>query len=82
MSTNYHFFEVLSLFLMAFLLPGPPSPSKKRAVSSVVSPAASTPAVPIESGGSGSGRGHSALGLSVVPKFVKPKKFVLKQSSQ
>ena len=73
-------FDVLNLFLMAFLS-RPPSPSKRRAASSVVSPAASTPAAPSESGGSGSARGQSALGLSGVPKFVKPKKFVLKQSS-
>ena len=59
-----------------------PSPSKKQAASSVVSPAVSTPAAPGESGGSGSARGQSASGLSDVPKFVKPKKFVLKQSSQ
>ena len=74
--------EVLNLFLTSFLLPRPPSPSKKRAVSSVVSPAASTPAAPSESGGSGSTKGQSASGLSVVPKFVELKKFVLKQSSQ
>jgi len=74
--------NVLNLFLTAFLFPRPPSPSKKRAVSSVVSPAASTPAAPSESGGSGSARGQSASGLSGVPKFIKPKKFVLKQSSQ
>ena len=75
-------FEVLCLFFMAFLLLRPLSPSKKRAVSSVVSPAASTPAAPSESGGSGSTKGQSASGLSVVPKFVELKKFVLKQSSQ
>ena len=74
--------DVLSLFLMVFLLPRPPSPSKKWAVSSVVSPAVSTPATPSESGGSGSARGQSASGLSGVPKFIKPKKFILKQSSQ
>ena len=63
---------------MAFLLPRPPSPSKKLAVS----PAASTPAALSGSGGSGSARGQSASGLSGVPKFTKPKKFVLKESSQ
>ena len=73
---------VLNLFLMAFLLPRPPSPSKKRTVSSVVSPAASTPAAPSESGRSGSAREQSASRLSGVLKFIKPKKFMLKQSSQ
>ena len=67
---------------MTFLVPRPPSPSKRRAVSSVVTPASSTPAPSTESGGSGSARGQSASGLSGVPKFTKPKKFVLKQSSQ
>ena len=67
---------------MACLLLRPHSPSKTRAVSSAVTPAASTPAAPTESGGSGSARGQSASGLSGVPKFTKPKKFVLKQSSQ
>ena len=79
---NCHFSEILSLFLMVFLLPRPPSPSKKWAVSSVVSPAASTLAASTESGRSGSARGQSALGLSGVSKFTRPKKFVLKQSSQ
>ena len=67
---------------MAFLLLGPPSSSKRQMVGSVVSPADSTPAVPAESGGSGSARGQSASGQSVVPKFVKAKIFVLKHSSQ
>ena len=67
---------------MVLLLSRPPSPSKKRAVGSVVSPAASTPPVLSESGGSGSAKGQSALRLSGVPKFIKPKKYVLKQSSQ
>ncbi|XP_039841667.1 MAP7 domain-containing protein 2-like [Panicum virgatum] len=44
-----------------------PSPSKKRAVSSIVNPAASTQAAPSESRGSGSARGQSASGLSGVP---------------
>ena len=65
----------------------PPSPSKRQVVGSIVSPVDSTPAAPAESGGSGSAKGHSAKGRSasrqsVVPKFVKPKKFVLKHSSQ
>jgi hypothetical protein len=51
-------------------------------VGSVESPAITTPAALAESGGSGSARGQSSLGLSVVPKFAKSKKFVLKQSSQ
>ena len=42
----------------------------------------STPAAPAESGGSGSAKGQSASGLSVVLKFTKPKKFVMKHSSQ
>ena len=44
-------------------------------MSSVVSPVIATPAAPAESGGSGSAKGQSASGLSVVPKFTKPKKF-------
>ena len=60
------------------LLPRPPFLSKRWAVSS----GATTPAVPAKSGGSGSARGQSASGLSGVPKFVKPRKFVLKQYSQ
>ena len=79
---DWYFSEILRLFFMAFLLLRPPSPSKRRAVSSVVSPAITTPAVPAESGGSGSARGQSASGLSGVPKFTKPKKIVLKHSSQ
>ena len=74
--------EVLNLFLTAFLLPRPPSPSKKRVVSSVVSPATSTSASSNEFGGSGSARGQSASVMSGVPKVIKPKKFVLNQSSQ
>ena len=73
-------FDVLNLFLTAFLS-RPPSPSKRQAASSVVSPVVSTLAMSSESGGSGSARGQGALGLSGVPKFVKPKKYVLKQSS-
>ena len=82
MSMDWYFSEILRLFFMAFLLLRPPSPSMRRAVSSVVSPAITTPAVPAESGGSGSARGQSASGLSGVPKFTKPKKVVLKHSSQ
>ena len=67
---------------MVLLLSRPPSPSKKRAVGSVVSPAASTPPVLSESGGSGSAKGQSASGLSMVLKFTRSKKFVLKHSSQ
>ena len=76
------FFCYFEFVLTVLLLSRPPSPSKKRVASSVVSPAISTPAVPSESGGSGSARGQSASGLSGVPKFIKPKKFMLKQSSQ
>jgi hypothetical protein len=50
-------------------------------VSSVVGPVVTTPAVPAKSGGSGSDKGQSASGLSVVTKFTKPRKFVLKHSS-
>ena len=60
----------------------PPSPSKRQVVSSIVSPVVTTPAAPAESGGSGSAKEQSASGQSMVPKFVKPKKFVLKHSSQ
>ena len=67
---------------MAFPLLRPPSPSKRQAVGSVASPADLTPAAPAESGGSGSAKGQSALGQSVVPKFVRAKRFVLKHSSQ
>ena len=49
---------------------------------SIVSPVDSTPAAPAESGGSGSAKGQSASGQTVVPKFVKAKRFVLKHSSQ
>ena len=82
MSTGWYFSEVLRLFLMAFPLLRPPSPSKRQAVSSIVSPAVATPSVLAESGESGSAKGQSASGLSMVPKFTKPKKFVLKHSSQ
>jgi hypothetical protein len=51
-------------------------------VGSVVSPVDSAPAAPAESGGSGSTKGQSASGQIVVLKLVKPKKFVLKHSSQ
>ena len=49
---------------------------------SIVSPVDSTPAALAESGGSGSAKGQSASGQTVVPKFVKAKRFVLKHSSQ
>ena len=48
----------------------------------IVSTVDSTPAAPAESGGSGSAKGQSASGQTVVPKFVKAKRFVLKHSSQ
>ena len=79
---GWYFSEVLRLILMVFPLLRPPSPSKRQAVGSVVSHAYSTPAAPAESGGSGSAKGQSALGQSVVPKFVRAKRFVLKHSSQ
>ena len=82
MSTGWYFSEVLRLLLMAFPLFSPPSSSKRQAVDSIVSPAVSTPSAPAEYGGSGSAKGQSASGLSMVPKFTKPKKFVLKHSSQ
>jgi hypothetical protein len=74
-------FDILNLFLTAFLS-RPPSPSKRRAASSTMSPVVSMLAAPSESWGRGSAKGQGALGLSGVPKFVKPKKYVLKQSSQ
>ena len=67
---------------MAFLLFRHPSSSKRQAVGSIVSPVDSTPVAPAESGGSGSAKGQSALGQTVVPKFVKAKRFVQKHSSQ
>ena len=82
MSTNWYFSEVLRLFFIVFLFLRPPSPSKRQAVSSIVSPAVATPSVLPESGESGSAKGQSASGLIVVPKFTKSKKFVLKHSSQ
>ena len=80
-STGWYFSEVLRLFLMAFPLFRLPSP-KRQAVDSVVSPAISTPSAPAESGGSGSAKGQSASGLSMVLKFTRSRKFVLKHSSQ
>ena len=79
---GWYFSEVLRLILMAFPSFRPPSHSKRQAVSSIVSPAVTTPPVPAESGRSGSAKGQSASGLSVVLKFTKPKKFVMKHSSQ
>ena len=81
MSTGWYFSEVLRLFFMDFPLFRPPSP-KRQAVDSVVCPAISTPSTPAESGGSGSARGQTASGLSMVPKFTRSRKFVLKHSSQ
>ena len=82
MSTGWYFSEVLRLFFMAFPLLRPPSPSKRQAVGSVVSPAITTPAAPAESGGSGSAKGQSASGWSMVQQFTRSRKFVLKHSSQ
>ena len=79
---GWYFSEVLRLILMVFPLLRPPSPSKRQAVGSVESLAISTPAAPAESGGSGSTKGQSASGLSMVPKFTRSRKFVLKHSSQ
>ena len=81
MSTTWYLSELLRL-LMAFPFLRPPSPSKRQAVGSIVSPAVSTPSAPAESGGSGSAKAQSASGLSVVPTFTRSKKFVLKHSSQ
>ena len=67
---------------MGSLFLRPPSSSKRQAVGSIVSPADSAPAAPAESDGSGSARGQSASGHTVVPKFTRAKKFVLKQSPQ
>ena len=68
------------LFLMAFLLFRHPSSSKRQAVGSIVSPVDSTPAAPAESGGSGSARGQCTSGHTVVLRFTRVRKFVLKQS--
>ena len=67
---------------MAFLFLRLPSSSKRQMVGSIVSPADSTPTAPAESDGSGSARGQSASGQTVVPRFTRAKKFVLKQSPQ
>ena len=72
------FFDLLFEVWNFFFRP----PSKRQTVGSVVSPADSTPAAPAESGGSGSARGQSTSGQTVVPKFAKAKRFVLKHSSQ
>ena len=84
LTSEYTFGSLLSccLFLMAFPLFRPPSPSKMQEVGSVVSPIDSTLAAPAESSGSGSAKGQSASGQNIVPKFVKAKRFVLKHSSQ
>ena len=82
MSTGWYFSEVLRLILMVFSLLRPFSPSKRQAVGSVESVAITTPAAPAESGESGSAKGQSASGLSMVPKFTRSNKFVLKHSSQ
>ena len=79
---GWYFSEVLRLILMVFPLLRPPSPSKRQVVGSVESLAISTPAAPVESGGSGSAKGQNASGLSMVPKFTRSRKFVLKHSSQ
>ena len=73
---------MLRLILMVFFLLRPPSPSKRQAVGSVECLVITTSAALAESGGSGSAKGQSASGLSVVPKSIKPRKFVLKHSSQ
>jgi len=67
---------------MSFLFLRPPSSSKRQAVVSNMSPADSTLAAPAKSDGSGSAKGQSASGQTVVSKFVKAKRFVLKHSSQ
>ena len=50
--------------------------------SSVISPAASEHSVPSGADTGGSAKGHSALGLVSVPKLIKPKKLLLKKSTQ
>ena len=82
MSMDWYFSEVLHLFFMAFPLLRPPSPSKRRAVSSIVCPVVATPSTPAESGGIGSAKEKSASGLSMVPKLTRSRKFVLKHSSK
>ena len=67
---------------MSFLFLRPPSSSKRQEVGSNMSPADSTLAAPAESDGIGSAKGQSASGQTMVPKFVKAKRFVLKHSSQ
>ena len=59
--------------------PIPLEPSQQEAEKPV---GGSTPVALAESGGSGSTKGQSASGQTVVPKFVKAKRFVLKHSSQ
>ena len=61
MSTTWYLSELLRL-LMAFPFLRPPSPSKRQAVGSIVSPTVSTPSALAESGGSGSARGQGASG--------------------
>ena len=75
------FFCVVALFDGFFPFLRPPSSSKRQAVGSIVSPVNSASAASAEFGGSGSAKGQSASGQTVVPKFVKAKKFVLKHSS-
>ena len=79
---GWYFSGLLCLTLMVFSLLRPPSPSKRQAVGSVESLAITTPAAPAEFGGSGSAMGQSASGLSVIPKFTRSRKCVLKHSSQ
>ena len=83
MSTAWYLSELLP-FLdgFSFFFLRPPSCSKRQTVGSIASPVDSAPVAPTESSGSGSAKGQSASGQIVVPKFVKPKKFVLKHSSQ
>ena len=82
MSTAWYPSELLP-FLDGFsFFLRPPSSSKRQAVGSVESLVISTPAAPVESGGRGSAKGQSASGQTVVPRFTRARKFVLKQSPQ
>ena len=75
-------FWIVAFDLMVFSLLRPLAPSKRQAVGSVESLAITTPVAPAESGGSGSAKRQSSSGLSMVPKFTRSKKFLLKHSSQ
>jgi len=54
----------------------------KRTRSSAASPVVSTHSVPSGAGKDGSTKEQSASGVSSVPNLIKPKKLLLKKSSQ